>query len=99
MLVRTTIPRRARRAGSRTATGPLIERAWSPLLQVLLEPVGQQPEHVFARVAARDRVRLVRIDPHVELLVGALQALDNPDAVLEMHVVVARPVHQQETAS
>src|ERR1700730_15726114 len=96
MTVRTTRPRRARRAGSRTAAGALIERGGSPRLQVLLQPLGQQPEHVLAGVATGDRMRLVRVDAHVELFVRALQALDHADGVLKMHVVVASAVHQEE---
>jgi hypothetical protein len=58
-----------------------------------------QLEEVIAIVRAADAVRLVGINHETELLAGLDESFDHLNAVLEMHIVIARSVSQQERAS
>ena len=65
------------------------------LLQLPLELIFNHREQMHPRILPGDAVRLVRIDHQPELFPCIDQRVDHLNAVLEVHIVVARAVHQQ----
>ena len=51
---------------------------------------------MHARVPAGDAMRFIGIDHQPELLARLDQRINHLNAVLEVHVVVARAMHQQQ---
>ena len=77
----------------------VLRRALSyVLLQMLDEEVGDTGKQMLGSITSVDAMVTVRVDVHIELLVGLYQGFAIFRCVAQVYVIVCRAMYQEEFA-